>query len=98
MLSVDLEDGAAGFSGDADGVLAQLREVISKPTSGGGMSISSPRKKGGHGDLVSALVGAVHRLETTYREYAYEPAREPMQQGDDLWDDGRGHSSMRGAL
>lgn len=38
----------------------QLREVIGKPTSGGQLSIQSPRwATGGHGDLASALVGAL---------------------------------------
>lgn len=41
-------------------LVKQLREVVSKPTPGGGLSISSPRKGGAHGDLVSALVAAVH--------------------------------------
>lgn len=44
-------------------LLSQLRSVVSRPTSGGGLSISSPRKVGGgHGDLVSAWVLAVHHL------------------------------------
>jgi hypothetical protein len=43
-------------------LLKQLREVVSRPTPGGGLSISSPRWRngGGHGDLVSALVIALH--------------------------------------
>lgn len=40
-------------------LLQQLREVTSRPTPGGGLQISSPRKAG-HGDLVSALVLAVY--------------------------------------
>lgn len=40
-------------------LLRQLREVTSRPTSGGGLSITSPRGAGGHGDLVSALVLAL---------------------------------------
>lgn len=40
-------------------LLRQLREVTAKPVSGGGLSISSPRGPGGHGDLVSALVLAL---------------------------------------
>jgi hypothetical protein len=40
--------------------LSQLKAVTSKPLPGGGLSISSPRSKGGgHGDLVSAVVLAV---------------------------------------
>jgi hypothetical protein len=42
--------------------LRQLRDVVSKPQPGGGLSISSPRKAdGSHGDLVSAWVLAVWR-------------------------------------
>lgn len=41
-------------------LLRQLREVVSRPTSGGGVTLSWPRwRKGGHGDLVSALVLAL---------------------------------------
>jgi hypothetical protein len=41
----------------------QLREIVSQPTAGGALSISSPRyKSGGHGDLVSALVLAIWQL------------------------------------
>jgi hypothetical protein len=44
-------------------LLTQLRSVLSRPTPGGGLSIISPRRAGtGHGDIVSALVLAVHRL------------------------------------
>lgn len=39
-----------------DRLLRQLREVTAKPVSGGGLSVTSPRGPGGHGDLVSALV------------------------------------------
>ena len=46
-------------------LIGQLRAVVCKPTSGGGLSISSPRKPGGgHGDIVSAWVLAVHYLAT----------------------------------
>lgn len=41
-------------------LIQQLREVRVRPTSGGGVSIESPRwRTGGHGDLVSALVNAL---------------------------------------
>lgn len=43
--------------------LAQLKAIVSKPTPGGGVSIVSPRRAGGgHGDIVSAWVLAVHGL------------------------------------
>jgi len=42
-----------------DRLLRQLREVTARPLSGGGMSVTSPRGPGGHGDLVSALVLAL---------------------------------------
>ena len=41
-------------------LVSQLRDIVSKPTPGGGLSITSPKKAdGSHGDLVSALVLAV---------------------------------------
>ena len=46
-----------------DRLTRQLKEVVAKPTSGGGISIQSPRwKQGGHGDLVSALVLALYQM------------------------------------
>lgn len=51
-------------------LLAQLRQVMSKPTAGGGLSVFSPRRAGqGHGDLVSAMVTAVHRLQVGGVQY-----------------------------
>lgn len=41
-------------------IAEQLREVVSKPTTGGGLIISSPRRGGSHGDLASALILALH--------------------------------------
>ncbi|MEO7032730.1 MAG: hypothetical protein ABI548_02780 [Polyangiaceae bacterium] len=38
----------------------QLREVVSKPTSGGGLQITLPRRAGAHGDVASAFVLAAH--------------------------------------
>lgn len=44
-------------------LLSQLRSVVAKPTAGGGLTITSPRKPGGgHGDLVSAWVLAMWHL------------------------------------
>lgn len=44
-------------------MVQQMREVQGKPTAGGGMSIIHPRwAKGGHGDLVAALVLAVWQV------------------------------------
>jgi hypothetical protein len=46
-----------------DRMLQQMREVQGRPTAGGGMSIMHPRwAKGGHGDLVAALVLALWQL------------------------------------
>lgn len=48
----------------ADRLIRQLKEVIAKPLSGGGISIQSPRwKQGGHGDLVSAFVLALYQVQ-----------------------------------
>jgi hypothetical protein len=43
-------------------LITQLGEVVSKPAEGGKLRIWSPRNKGGHGDLVSALVNACWQL------------------------------------
>lgn len=49
--------------------LRQLRDIVSKPQPGGGLSVTSPRKTGGgHGDLVSAAVAAVWALAGTSGE------------------------------
>lgn len=40
-------------------LITQLRSVTSRPAPGGSLHISSPRRAGSHGDLVSALVLAV---------------------------------------
>jgi len=53
-------------------LLGQLRAIVSKPTSGGGISITSPRRGGAHGDLVSALVCAVWAA-TRAGSYQYTP-------------------------
>jgi hypothetical protein len=45
-------------------LINQLKAVTSKPTSGGSLSISSPRRDGAHGDIVSAFVLAVASLPT----------------------------------
>lgn len=46
-----------------DRLVQQMREVQGRPTSGGGMSIVHPRwSKGGHGDLVAALVLALWQV------------------------------------
>jgi hypothetical protein len=48
-------------------LLAQLKAVVAKPTSGGGLAISSQRRaSGGHGDVASACVAALWRA-SSYR-------------------------------
>lgn len=60
-------------------LLNQLREVVSKPTSGGGITITSPRRPGSHGDLASAFVLALwaHRSEL---QFDYEAAVAGMRE------------------
>lgn len=54
-----IHEGNADLPNDVR-VLQQFREVQSKPTPGGGMTITQPRKgKSGHGDVVSAYVAAL---------------------------------------
>lgn len=46
-----------------DRMVQQMREVQGRPTSGGGMSIVHPKwSKGGHGDIIAALVLAVWQV------------------------------------
>jgi len=65
-LRVLLNEGQLELSGrgpEAEKLIRQLKETISRPTPGGAISIQNPRKKGGHGDLVSALVLAAWQRE-----------------------------------
>ena len=39
--------------------LTQLKAVRSKPLPGGGIAITSPVRAGAHGDVASAIVGAL---------------------------------------
>lgn len=57
-------------------LLAQLRQVVQKPTPGGQLSISSPRKGGAHGDLASAFVLALTAVANTAN---YEKMLESMR-------------------
>jgi phage FluMu gp28-like protein len=43
-------------------LVQQMKEIKQRPVSGGGLSIESPRKQSGHGDIVSAWVLAMWRL------------------------------------
>jgi len=45
---------------DHASLLRQLHEVTSRPLPGGAVRIESPHRPGSHGDLVSALVGAIY--------------------------------------
>lgn len=55
-----LREGVLGLPDNAR-LRAQLRSIIARPVPGGGLAISAPRR-GGHGDLVSAIVLAVYQL------------------------------------
>lgn len=57
-----LRDGLVTIPDDPR-LISQLKEVQYRATSGGGVSIASPRYKGGgHGDICSALVLALYRF------------------------------------
>jgi hypothetical protein len=71
-------------------LLQQLREVQSKPTPGGGISITQPRKpSGGHGDIVSAFVAAAWNAERQELPEAPDhlPA-DPLGREAELWQRG----------
>lgn len=57
-------------------LLAQLRQVVQKPTPGGQLSITSPRRGGAHGDLASAFVLALWAVASTAN---YEKMLETMR-------------------
>ena len=54
-------------------LIGQLRNVTSKAQPGGGLSISSPRRSGAHGDLVSALVLAFWHSRTAEGTFVLGP-------------------------
>lgn len=56
-----IAEGRVRISAQHQRLIAQLREVTAKPTSGGGISISSPNRGTSHGDVASAFVLAVWR-------------------------------------
>lgn len=51
-------------------LIAQLKAIVSKPTPGGGLSISSPRQGGSHGDIASAFVGALYMASQEAADYS----------------------------
>lgn len=55
----EIKEGRLRIPSEQTQLVQQLKEVVSKPTPGGGLQISSPRKGGTHGDRVSALTLAV---------------------------------------
>jgi hypothetical protein len=69
-------------------LLQQLREVTKTPLPGGGMKIEQPRKpKGGHGDIVSALVAAVYAASLLRLPDAPEQLPDdPLEREAALWD------------
>ena len=61
-------------------LIRQLKEVVAKPTPGGGLSITSPRRKGaGHGDLVSALVLAIWEAKRAVPDAGREVREQQMR-------------------
>ncbi len=67
-------------------LMAQLRSVTARPAPGGSLSISQPRRAGSHGDLVSALVAAIH----TCRETIDTSTTVRSEAEADAWEYGRG--------
>lgn len=54
-------------------LLRQLGEVTAKPTAAGKVTISSPRRRGRHGDIASALVAGLWVAESHGRRGDYQP-------------------------
>jgi hypothetical protein len=51
----------------------QLRDVVSRPTSGGGLQILLPRRGGVHGDICSAFVLALQAAHQTVAASKWTP-------------------------
>ncbi len=54
-------------------LIRQLGEITAKPKPAGGVTISSPRRRGRHGDIASALVAALWLAESYGRRGDYQP-------------------------
>ena len=52
--------GLVRIPGQYRALAAQLCQVVSRPISGGGIRIDSPRRAGSHGDIASAFILALH--------------------------------------
>jgi hypothetical protein len=62
-----LAQGRVRIPGQYRRIAQQLREIVSKPTPGGGLTLQAPRRGGAHGDIVSALVLALWEAEREHR-------------------------------
>ena len=70
-----------------DRLLRQIREVVARPTAGGGVTIASPRwRTGGHGDLVSAFVLAVWDVARQDVPAAPRVVDDPLKAQGDAWE------------
>jgi hypothetical protein len=77
-----MREGRLRMSAGHERLLAQLKDVVARPTAGGNLSISSPRKGGAHGDIVSALVLAVWAASSQVGSVpTFAPAAETLTSG-----------------
>lgn len=105
-----IAEGRVRFSAAHQRLLSQLREVVSKPTAGGNISISSPTRGTAHGDEASAFVlalwkaaepgakalnGVAVRTEQSRNLDEYDPNERRRVLGDNS---GRQVRRIRGAL
>jgi hypothetical protein len=62
-------------------LMQQLREIVSRPLPGGGLSITSPRRGGAHGDIASAAILAIWECAKALRwlNYPVRAPRDPME-------------------
>lgn len=59
MTRALLNEGKLRIPANERRLIAQMREVIARPTPGGGLQITLPRRAGAHGDVLSAFIVAV---------------------------------------
>lgn len=81
LLRELLKNDRVAIPEQAEKLISQLREVVSKPLPGGGLKIWSPRNKGGHGDIASACVLAVWDANQSGTAPAALPAKPQTRWG-----------------
>ncbi len=84
-----LAEGRCEYAREPSTLRSQLGNIVARPISGGGMSITSPRRRGSHGDVASAWVLAIYGLEKVKTRRV--GPRRPIRRNPRLYGDGLPH-------